>query len=195
MLLAGIDRFFNLRNLFGEKQPPADRDFREELKARANAVHRGRPPLAAADRPEARAGAALPQLRGRNAGGRALPARLGAELREQRTPEESLFLLRSGLSAQQGIVDHLLRVEVTPQQVFVDVGRTLQHELFVSRYFCPPAPLEFRAEYDRVSSVKLLEALRQDAGRQEAARVRAGAPGRVPFAALPALRPSASDAA
>src|SRR5216683_634640 len=54
-------------------------------------------------------------------------ARLGAELREQRTPEESLFLLRSGLSAQQGIIDHLLRVEFTPQQVFVDVGRALQH--------------------------------------------------------------------
>jgi hypothetical protein len=50
---------------------------------------------------------------------------------------------------------------VTPQQVFVDVGRVLEHELFVSRYFCPPAALEFRSEYDRVNSVKLLEALRQ----------------------------------
>src|SRR6266849_1343922 len=143
MLLRGIDRFFNLRNLFGDKQPPTDRDFREELKAARDAVHRAA------------------HLSRRLIVQKQEQALLGAELREQRTPEESLFLLRSGLSAQQGIIDHLLRVEFTPQQVFVDVGRALQHELFVSRYFCPPAAMEFRAEYDRVSSVKLLEALRQ----------------------------------
>src|SRR5207244_9286238 len=39
MLLRGIDRFFNLRNLFGGKQPPADRDFRGELTAASHAVH------------------------------------------------------------------------------------------------------------------------------------------------------------
>src|SRR4029077_6287723 len=40
MLLRAIDRFFNLRNLFGEIQPPQDRDWREELKATRDAVHR-----------------------------------------------------------------------------------------------------------------------------------------------------------
>ena len=87
-------------------------------------------------------------------------ARLGAELREQRTPEESLFLLRTGLVAHQGILDHLLRLDAAPQSLFLDVGRALQHELFVSRYFCPPSALEFRAEYDRIGSVLLLEGLR-----------------------------------
>jgi len=53
--------------------------------------------------------------------------------------------------------------------VFVDVGRTLQHELS-SRATLPPAPLEFRAEYDRVSSVKLLEALRQTPDDKSGAR-------------------------
>ena len=41
MLLRGIDRFFNLRNLFGEVQPPPERDWKEELKATRDAVHRG----------------------------------------------------------------------------------------------------------------------------------------------------------
>jgi len=41
MLLRGIDRFFNLRNLFGEVQPPQERDWKEELKATRDAVHRG----------------------------------------------------------------------------------------------------------------------------------------------------------
>jgi len=35
MLLRGSRLLLNLRNLFGEKQPARDRDFREELKARA----------------------------------------------------------------------------------------------------------------------------------------------------------------
>jgi hypothetical protein len=161
MLLRGIDRFFNLRNLFGDKQPSTDRDFRDELKAARDAVHRAAHlsrRLIVQKQEQALLFRSF--VEGTLADDRAR-ARLGAELREQRTPEESLFLLRSGLSAQQGIIDHLLRVEFTPQQVFLDVGRALQHELFVSRYFCPPAALEFRAEYDRVSSVKLLEALRQ----------------------------------
>jgi len=161
MLLRGIDRFFNLRNLFGEKLPPADRDFREEMKAARDAVHRAAHlsrRLIVQKQEQALlfrsfVGGTLADDRAR--------ARLSAELREQRTPEESLFLLRGGLLAQQGIIDHLLRVEHTPQQVFLDVGRALEHELFVSRYFCPPAALEFRSEVDRVSSVKLLEALRQ----------------------------------
>src|SRR5215470_8894009 len=161
MLLRGIDRFFNLRNLFGEQLPPADRDFREELKAARDAVHRAAHlsrRLIVQKREQALLFRSF--VEGTLSDDRAR-ARLSAELREQRTPEESLFLLRSGLSALQGIIDHLLRVEFTPQQVFLDVGRALEHELFVSRYFCPPSGLEFRAEYDRVSSVKLLEALRQ----------------------------------
>jgi hypothetical protein len=92
---------------------------------------------------------------------------MGAELREQRTPEESLFLLRTGLVAHQGILDHLLRLDGAPQTLFLDVGRALQHELYVSRYFCPPSALEFRAEYDRVSSVRLLEALRNLADEKQ----------------------------
>jgi hypothetical protein len=160
MLLRGIDCFFNLRNLFGETQPAADRDFREELKAARDATHRAahltrrlivqKQEQALLFRSFVEATLADDRAR----------ATLGTELREQRTPEESLFLLRSGLAAHQGIIDHLLRVESTPQQLFMDVGRVLRHELFVSRYFCPPAPLEFRGEYDRVSSVKVLEALR-----------------------------------
>ena len=160
MLLRGLDRFFNLRNLFGEQPPATERDFRDELKAGRDAIHRAvhlsrrlilqRQEQALLFRSFVEGSLADDRAR----------ARLGAELREQRTPEESLFLLRSGLIAHQGILDHLLRLDFAPQTLFLDVGRALQHELFVSRYFCPPSALEFRGEYDRVSSVRLLEALR-----------------------------------
>src|SRR2546421_5503255 len=160
MLLRGIDRFFNLRNLFGEIQPPQDRDWREEMKATRDAVHRS-VHLARKLIAERKEQALLFRsfVEGSLADDRAR-ARLGAEMREQRTPEESLFLLRTGLVAHQGILDHLLRLDFAPQTLFLDVGRALQHELFVSRYFCPPAALEFRAEYDRTGSVLLLEGLR-----------------------------------
>jgi hypothetical protein len=160
MLLRGIDRFFNLRNLFGEIQPPQDRDWREELKAMRDAVHRSAHlsrKLIAQRQEQALIFRSF--VEGSLSDDRAR-ARLGAELREQRTPEESLFLLRAGLVAHQGILDHLLRLDAAPLSLFLDVGRALQHELFVSRYFCPPSALEFRTEYDRVSSVRLLEALR-----------------------------------
>ncbi len=160
MLLRGIDRFFNLRNLFGEIQPAQDRDWREELKAIRDAVHRSvhlSRRLIAQRQEQALLFRSF--VEGSLADDRAR-ARLGAELREQRTPEESLYLIRTGLVAHQGILDHLLRLDGAPQSLFLDVGRALQHELYVSRYFCPPSALEFRAEYDRIGSVLLLEALR-----------------------------------
>ncbi len=167
MLLRGIDRFFNLRNLFGEIQPPQERDWREELKATRDAVHRSvhlSRKLIAQRQEQALLFRSF--VEGSLADDRAR-ARLGAELREQRTPEESLFLLRTGLVAHQGILDHLLRLDAAPQNLFLDVGRALQHELFVSRYFCPPSALEFRTEYDRVSSVRLLEVLRTMADEKQ----------------------------
>ncbi len=109
MLLRGIDRFFNLRNLFGEIQPPQDRDWREELKATRDAVHRSvhlARRLIAQRQEQALLFRSF--VEGSLSDDRAR-ARLGAELREQRTPEESLFLLRTGLVAHQGILDHLLR--------------------------------------------------------------------------------------
>jgi len=160
MLLRGLDRFFNLRNLFGDLQPPPERDWKEELKAARDALHRSvHLSRKLIEQRQEQALLFRNFVEGSLADDRAR-ARLGAELREQRTPEESLFLLRTGLVAHQGILDHLLRLDGAPQSLFLDVGRALQHELFVSRYFCPPSALEFRAEYDRIGSVLLLEGLR-----------------------------------
>ena len=170
LLLRGLDRFFNPRNLFADAQPPPDRDYRGELKAARDALHRAVHLARRLTVPTQEQALLFRSfLEGSLADDRAR-ARLGAELREQRTPEESLFLLRTGLLAHQGILDHLLQLERAPQALYLDVGRALQHELFASRYFCPPAALEFRAEYDRVASVVLLDALRdqQDERRRKA---------------------------
>jgi hypothetical protein len=160
MLLRGVERFFDMRPLFGEQGPPQDHDFGDELRAARDALHRGvhlSRRLMVQKHEQAMLFRSF--VEGAVADERARE-RLGAEMRGQRTPEESLFLLRGGLVAHRGILDHLLSVEGAPQSLFLDVGRALRHELFASRYFCPPATFEFRSEYDRVGSVKLLEALR-----------------------------------
>src|ERR1700682_1154017 len=120
MLLRGVDRFFNLRNLSGDVQPPQERDWREELKAIRDAVHRSvhlSRRLIAQRQEQALLFRSF--VEGSLADDRAR-ARLGAELREQRTPEESLYLIRTGLVAHQGILDHLLRVGAAPQAVVLD---------------------------------------------------------------------------
>src|SRR5207245_6932718 len=134
MLLRGLDRFFHLRNLFGDLQPPQDRDWKEELKAARDALHRGvHLSRKLIEQRQEQALLFRNFVEGSLADDRAR-ARLGAEMREQRTPEESLFLLRTWLVAHQGILDHLLRLDGAPQSLFLDVGRALPHALFVSRY-------------------------------------------------------------
>src|SRR5437763_5630823 len=109
MLLLGIDRFFNLRNLYGEIQPPQDRDWREELKAARDALHRSvhlSRKLIAQRQEQALLFRSF--VEGSLTDDRAR-AKLGSELREQRTPEEGVFLLRSCGVAHQGSLDPLLR--------------------------------------------------------------------------------------
>lgn len=87
--------------------------------------------------------------------------RLAAELVEQRTPEESLLLLRQNLRALQGMADQLLRLPFVTFQSWGDFATLGEQVVLGSKYFRPPGALEFRAEYDRVGSVRLLELVRQ----------------------------------
>lgn len=87
--------------------------------------------------------------------------RLAAELIEQRTPEESLLLLRQNLRALQGIADQLLRHPFVTFQSWGDFATLGEQVVLGSKYFRPPGALEFRTEYDRVGSVRLLELVRK----------------------------------
>lgn len=87
--------------------------------------------------------------------------RLAAELIEQRTPEESLLLLRQNLRALQGMADQLLRLPFVTFQSWGDFATLGEQVVLGSKYFRPPGALEFRTEYDRVGSVRLLELVRK----------------------------------
>src|SRR3989442_8193684 len=104
MLLRGLDRFFNLRNLFGDLQPPQDRDWKEELKAARDALHRGvHLSRKLIEQRQEQALLFRNFVEGSLADHRAR-ARLGAEMPQRRPPDATPFLLPTGLVAHPGIL-------------------------------------------------------------------------------------------
>src|SRR6266851_380541 len=154
-----------------------------------------RPPVAPPHRAEAGAGAALPQLRRGNAGGRPRPSaarRRAARAAHPRgkplpAPQRALRAaghhrppLAGGVHAPAGVRRRGARI----------AARAVRLALFL--------PARGDGVPRRVRPGQLGEAARgaaPDAGRQEAPRLRPGAPGRVPFVAQPALRAAAAHAA
>lgn len=161
MLLRGLDRYFNPHQISGGDQDLMSRDFVGHVAIVRDAlnrvVHLSRLMIA----PTAESGFLFRQyLEGQVADDRAR-SRLVADLLEQRSPEESLFLLRSGFTSIRGIVDAILRLEAANYPLFADLGTIIGRELVQNKYFRPAASFEFRPEYDRIGSVKVLDLMRK----------------------------------
>jgi hypothetical protein len=165
MLLRGLERYFNVHNLLLDgRQNLMERDFREELRTVRDGVDRAIHLTqflldANADRNLVFRKYVETQLADDRTRGRLLEQQL-----TQETPQESLFLLRSGFSALRGVVDGLLRLPHVSYQVFTDLGQLTVREIALNKYFRPFRPLEFRGEYDRIKSVRILDVLRQMQG-------------------------------
>jgi hypothetical protein len=68
-------------------------------------------------------------------------------------------VLREAFDALKNLLDHLLKLPVANLGLFQDVGKLALREIVLNRYFRPFRPLEFRVEYDRLRSVRLLDTL------------------------------------
>jgi hypothetical protein len=159
-MLRGIERYFNLHNLpIDPSESVVNRDFREELThvrdAMAQAIRAARKLL---DPASDQRMVFRRYIESTVADDRARRELLEEEL-DQDTPQESLFVLRQSLEALRSIVDQLLKADFCSFGVYNDIGNLLLREIVLNRYFRPFRPLEFRLEYDRVSSVRLLELL------------------------------------
>lgn len=161
MLLRGIERYFNLHNLpLDERGPVVANDFTEELKSVRDAVNRcATLARALLDAPSDRRMVFRKYLESRIADDRLRRDLIEQEL-DQATPQESLFLIRSGFVALRGIVDAILKLPHCGYQLFSDVGQVVLREIARNKYFKPLRPLEFRGEYDRIKSVRVLEIVR-----------------------------------
>ncbi len=162
MLLRALERYFNVHNL--PLEPRADmlnRDFTEELAAVREAVARAvQLTQLLLDPPSNRNLVFRKFLETQLADDRTRGKLLEQQL-SQETPQESLFLLRSGFIALRGVLDSLLKLPTQSYQTFQDVGQLILREVALNKYFRPFRPLEFRSEYDRIKSVRILEILRQ----------------------------------
>lgn len=174
MLLRGVERYFNLHNLPLESGRAAvARDFHAELEDVRDAIDQAiRLARLLLDPGTDQKLVFRRYIESQLADDRTRRELIEEEL-DQRTPQESLFVLRMALDALRTIIDHLLKLELCSLSLFAEVGTLALREIVLNPYFRPFRPLEFRIEYDRVKSVALLEALRE-----------LEAPERAPFSVL-----------
>ncbi|HYH98881.1 hypothetical protein [Hyalangium sp.] len=161
MLLRGVERYFNLHNgvVDAHERPLVTRDFHAELEDVRDAIHRA---IRIARRlldPDSDSKRVFRKyVESQLADDRIRRAFLEEEL-GQETPQESLFVLREAFEALRNLIDHLLKLPVCSLALFTDVGNLALREILLNRYFRPFRPLEFRTEYDRLRSVRVLDLL------------------------------------
>ncbi|MCB9707508.1 MAG: hypothetical protein H6714_01790 [Myxococcales bacterium] len=91
--------------------------------------------------------------------GDATRTQLLREQLHQNTPEEALFLLRHAFSGYIEMIDGLLKTGRISHRTFHAVHLTVAREIGRNLYFNPLVALEFRAEFDRIRHVQVLDAL------------------------------------
>ena len=161
LLLRGVERYFHLHNVMVDihERPLVTRDFHEELADVRDAIHRA---IRIARRlldPGADSKLVFRKyVETQLADDRVRRAFIEEDL-GQETPQESLFVLREAFEALRNLIDHLLKLPVCNLNLFTDVGNLALREIVLNRYFRPFRPLEFRIEYDRIRSVRILELL------------------------------------
>ncbi len=161
MMLRGIERYFNLHNLpLDDTGPVVARDFSEEMRCVRDAANR----CAALARQLLDPPSDQRMVFRKYLETRVVDDRIRRDLIEQEltqgTPQESLFLIRSGFLALRGMIDALLKLAHLSYPLFCDVGEIVLREIALNKYFKPLRPLEFRTEYDRIKSVRVLEIVR-----------------------------------
>ncbi|MBI5545687.1 MAG: hypothetical protein HY901_17505, partial [Deltaproteobacteria bacterium] len=162
MLLRGVDRYFNLHNLpLDDEGPVVSRDFTDEIRAIRDAINRAiKLARFLLDPPSDRRMVFRKYLESKVVDDRVRRELIEAEL-DQGTPQESLFLIRSGFVALRGVLDQLQLLEHAGYQLFADVGLLALREITLNKYFKPFRPLEFRPEYDRIKHVRILELVKK----------------------------------
>lgn len=85
---------------------------------------------------------------------------------EQESPEGSLFMLRHGFTNLIEVSTGLLRLTRLPFKLFHAHLTTAMREIVQSVYFNPLSALEFRPEFDRITSSQVLELIQGVPGEQ-----------------------------
>lgn len=158
ILLKGIACFANPRNHPGppRRAPIVLQDYREPLilarEGLARVVHLCRTLLGERDRAfvfHRYLETVLPEDNART--------RLLREGMVQATPDEALITMRHGMTNVMELADGLARLPRVPFRLFYAVLVSAQREIAQSPFFNPLSALEFRPEFDRITSRPVLE--------------------------------------
>jgi hypothetical protein len=84
----------------------------------------------------------------------------------QESPESSLFVLRHGFTNLIEVSAGLLRLSRVNFRLFYAHQATAMREIAQSSFFNPLSALEFRPEFDRISSTQVLELIQSVPGEQ-----------------------------
>jgi hypothetical protein len=83
--------------------------------------------------------------------------RLIRDTMAQRTPQESLFVLRHALGQTLELARGTQRLAHVPYRLFFALGAVAQREIAQNAFFNPLSALEFRPEFDRIGSRDVLD--------------------------------------
>ncbi len=92
--------------------------------------------------------------------------RLARETLSQGTPEESLIVLRHGMTNFVELAGGVSRLPRVPFRLFYSLLGSAQREVLASAHFNPLTALEFRPEFDRITNAQILELMRSVPGEQ-----------------------------
>ncbi len=89
---------------------------------------------------------------------------LRSSLSAQETPEESLVVMRHGLTNLVEVMNGLIKLPRVPFRLFYSMLATTMRESAQSTFFNPLSALEFRPEFDRIPSAHVLELIQAVSG-------------------------------
>jgi hypothetical protein len=159
MLLRGIERYFNVQNSALGGEPLVTHDFHPELEDVRDAINVAIKLARRLQDPGSDQKLVFRKyVETQLANDHVRRAFIEKDL-DPDTPAESLFVLRESFDSLRTIIEHLLKLPVCNLHLFSDVGNLALREIVLNRYFRPFRPLEFRVEYDRLRSVRILDLL------------------------------------
>lgn len=159
MLLRGVERYFNVQNPVVGGEPLVTHDFHAELEDVRDAINQAiRLARRLQDPGSDQKLVFRKYVETQLANDSVRRAFIEKDL-DPDTPAESLFVLRESFDSLRTIIEHLLKLPVCNLNLYSDVGNLALREIVLNRYFRPFRPLEFRVEYDRLRSVRVLDVL------------------------------------
>lgn len=161
MLLRGVERYFNPQGSVVEAhaQPLVTHDFHPELEDVSDAINEAIRLARRLQDPDSDQKLVFRKyVETQLANDQVRRAFIEKDL-DPDTPQESLFVLRESFDSLRTIIEHLLKLPAIRLNLYSDVGNLALREIVLNRYFRPFRPLEFRVEYDRMRSVRVLDVL------------------------------------